>query len=133
MLLGSKVLKGSLAADPALTLQGLEPQLGEVVKSLKQAWGVEYIYAWHGLPAYWAGVAVGESHHCCQAAPFALPLAPASLCCVTIMQCCTSRTSLLDQLSIRALLALFDPVPQHAGAALRAAACCWSLTASEGR
>ena len=64
VLSGSKVLTESLEANTTSALQGLEPQLGEVVKSLKQAWGVEYIYAWHGLPAYWAGVAVGESHHC---------------------------------------------------------------------
>ena len=64
VLPGSKVLTESLEATTTLTPQGLEPQLGEVVKSLKQAWGVEYIYAWHGLPAYWAGVAVGESYHC---------------------------------------------------------------------
>ena len=76
---GSKVLTESLEASTTFFLQGLEPQLGEVVKSLKQAWGVEYIYAWHGLPAYWAGVAVGESYHCCQAAASALLLALASL------------------------------------------------------
>ena len=57
-----------------------------MVKSLKQAWGVEYIYAWHGLPAYWAGVAVGESCHLCQAATSGSLLAPASLChhCATL-------------------------------------------------
>ena len=28
-----------------------------MVKSLRKSFGIEYIYAWHGLSAYWSGVA----------------------------------------------------------------------------
>ena len=27
------------------------------MKSLRRSYGIEYIYAWHGLSAYWSGVA----------------------------------------------------------------------------
>lgn len=37
-----------------------EPErLGDVVASLRQLWGVKHIYCWHGLAAYWSGVAPG--------------------------------------------------------------------------
>jgi Raffinose synthase or seed imbibition protein Sip1 len=32
--------------------------LGGVVLSLREMFKVEYIYCWHGLPAYWSGVSV---------------------------------------------------------------------------
>ena len=33
-----------------------QEQLGSVVSSLKQLYGLRYIYCWHGLSAYWSGV-----------------------------------------------------------------------------
>ena len=117
------MLTECLESNTTLTLQGLEPQLGEVVKSLKQAWGVEYIYAWHGLPAYWAGVAVGELYHCCRAAASAALLALASLC-----HHCASSSVLIP--AGPAEHPGPDPsvmLPQHAGLALCAAACCCTL------
>lgn len=36
------------------------PRLGSVVQSLKARFGLEYVYCWHGLPAYWSGVATPE-------------------------------------------------------------------------
>jgi len=37
-------------------LQDQEEQFGVVVSSLKQLYGLRYIYCWHGLSAYWSGV-----------------------------------------------------------------------------
>ena len=38
-----------------------EPErLGEVVASLQAMWGLKHIYCWHGLAAYWSGVATGQ-------------------------------------------------------------------------
>ncbi|DBA91995.1 TPA: hypothetical protein ACH3X2_003884 [Trebouxia sp. C0005] len=38
-----------------------EPErLGDVVASLRQLWGLKHIYCWHGLAAYWSGVATGK-------------------------------------------------------------------------
>lgn len=38
-----------------------EPErLGDVVASLRQLWGLKHIYCWHGLAAYWSGVAPGS-------------------------------------------------------------------------
>lgn len=38
-----------------------EERLGSVVASLKRQFGLDYVYCWHGLPAYWcaAGVCKG--------------------------------------------------------------------------
>ena len=41
-------------------VQGKPAQLGSVVKAVKQRFGLEYVYCWHGLPAYWSGVAIPE-------------------------------------------------------------------------
>ena len=39
-----------------------EPErLGDVVASLRQLWGLKHIYCWHGLAAYWSGVAPGQN------------------------------------------------------------------------
>ena len=43
-----------------MLLQDKPPQLNRVVKMLKGRFGLDYIYCWHGLPAYWSGVAVAE-------------------------------------------------------------------------
>ncbi len=37
--------------------QGRTEDLASVVRSLRRSFGIEYIYAWHGLSAYWSGVA----------------------------------------------------------------------------
>jgi len=29
-----------------------------VVTSLRATFGVDYIYCWHGLPAYWSGISL---------------------------------------------------------------------------
>ena len=39
-------------------LQGKEPDLKSVVSSLKSTYGVDYVYCWHGLPAYWSGISL---------------------------------------------------------------------------
>lgn len=39
-------------------LQGRPAQLGKVVRSLKRNFQLHYVYCWHGLPAYWSGVAL---------------------------------------------------------------------------
>lgn len=31
-----------------------------MVASLRQLWGLKHIYCWHGLAAYWSGVATGQ-------------------------------------------------------------------------
>lgn len=36
-----------------------EERFGEVVRHLKASYGLKYVYCWHGLPAYWAGVMPG--------------------------------------------------------------------------
>lgn len=41
-------------------LQGWDEQLGKVVDSLKQLYGLRYIYCWHGLSCYWSGVSPYE-------------------------------------------------------------------------
>lgn len=38
-------------------MQGLPPRLDLVVQSLRDSFGVKYVYCWHGLSAYWSGVA----------------------------------------------------------------------------
>ena len=40
-----------------------EEQLGSVVSSLKQLYGLRYIYCWHGLSAYWSGVSPDPKEH----------------------------------------------------------------------
>lgn len=35
---------------------GKEERLGDVVAQLKAQYGLQFVYCWHGLPAYWAGV-----------------------------------------------------------------------------
>ena len=39
-------------------LQGRQEDLRSVVTSLKATFGVDYIYCWHGLPAYWSGISL---------------------------------------------------------------------------
>lgn len=41
-------------------VQGSAEQLGKVVDSLKQLYGLRYIYCWHGLSCYWSGVSPYE-------------------------------------------------------------------------
>lgn len=41
-------------------MQGSGEQLGKVVDSLKQLYGLRYIYCWHGLSCYWSGVSPYE-------------------------------------------------------------------------
>lgn len=41
-------------------VQGSTEQLGKVVDSLKQLYGLRYIYCWHGLSCYWSGVSPYE-------------------------------------------------------------------------
>ena len=41
----------------SFAMQGRTEDLASVVKSLQKSFGIEYIYAWHGLSAYWSGVA----------------------------------------------------------------------------
>ncbi|KAJ9514794.1 hypothetical protein QJQ45_028464, partial [Haematococcus lacustris] len=43
-------------AGPDQPWAGVPEQLGKVVQAIKANWGVQYVYCWHGLPAYWAGV-----------------------------------------------------------------------------
>ena len=40
-----------------------QEQLGSVVSSLKQLYGLRYIYCWHGLSAYWSGVSPDPKEH----------------------------------------------------------------------
>lgn len=44
----------------ALMVQDEPERLGEVVASLQAMWGLKHIYCWHGLAAYWSGVATGH-------------------------------------------------------------------------
>ncbi len=39
-----------------------------VVQSLRDAYGVQYVYCWHGLSAYWSGVA--PASHSVEAAKY---------------------------------------------------------------
>ena len=39
-------------------VQGREEDLRSVVTSLRATYGVDYIYCWHGLPAYWSGISL---------------------------------------------------------------------------
>lgn len=41
-------------------VQGEEEDLKSVVASLRDTYGVDYVYCWHGLPAYWSGVSVED-------------------------------------------------------------------------
>jgi len=44
---------------PAFWLvQGRQEDLRSVVTSLRATFGVDYIYCWHGLPAYWSGISL---------------------------------------------------------------------------
>ena len=38
--------------------QGRQEDLRSVVDSLRATFGVDYIYCWHGLPAYWSGISL---------------------------------------------------------------------------
>lgn len=44
------------SAGPNEPWTGKPEQLSEVVSHLKSTFGLRYIYCWHGLPGYWAGV-----------------------------------------------------------------------------
>jgi len=39
-------------------VQGRQEDLRSVVTSLRATFGVDYIYCWHGLPAYWSGISL---------------------------------------------------------------------------
>lgn len=54
------LLLSSQAAQDLSVVQGEPAQLGRVVEMLKSRFGLDFIYCWHGLPAYWSGVAVAE-------------------------------------------------------------------------
>lgn len=41
-------------------LQGEEEDFKSVITSLRATYGVDYIYCWHGLPAYWSGISVED-------------------------------------------------------------------------
>ena len=41
----------------SIDAQGRTEDLASVVRSLRRSFGIEYIYAWHGLSAYWSGIA----------------------------------------------------------------------------
>lgn len=43
-------------STPDAVHSGKEPNLASVVDHLKSIHGVEYIYCWHGLNAYWSGI-----------------------------------------------------------------------------
>ncbi|GMH43621.1 hypothetical protein BSKO_11543 [Bryopsis sp. KO-2023] len=43
-------------AGSSLAWHNEEENLSDVISYLKQEFGVQYIYCWHGLPAYWSGV-----------------------------------------------------------------------------
>ena len=49
-----------VAAASLSVVQGSTEQLGKVVDSLKQLYGLRYIYCWHGLSCYWSGVSPYE-------------------------------------------------------------------------
>jgi Raffinose synthase or seed imbibition protein Sip1 len=49
-----------------VALQGEEEDFKSVITSLRATYGVDYIYCWHGLPAYWSGISVedpGDHQH----------------------------------------------------------------------
>ncbi|GAX76619.1 hypothetical protein CEUSTIGMA_g4065.t1 [Chlamydomonas eustigma] len=46
-------------AGPGDEWKSQEERLGTVVAHMKQRFSLDYIYCWHGLPAYWAGVMPG--------------------------------------------------------------------------
>jgi len=43
-------------AGPEEPWAGRSERLWEVVAHLKSKFGLQYVYCWHGLPAYWAGI-----------------------------------------------------------------------------
>ncbi|KXZ42609.1 hypothetical protein GPECTOR_130g570 [Gonium pectorale] len=43
-------------AGPETDWVGVPEALGTVVAHIKRKFGVRYVYCWHGLPGYWAGV-----------------------------------------------------------------------------
>eukprot|EP00798_Chlamydomonas_sp_ICE-L_P012937 gene12937-5975_t len=43
-------------AGPEAAKSGLQEDLGSVVAALKKRYGLKYVYCWHGLPGYWAGL-----------------------------------------------------------------------------
>lgn len=44
----------------ACCVQGQPEGLKQVVDAVKKQYGVEYIYCWHGLPAYWSGISTED-------------------------------------------------------------------------
>jgi len=52
------VTANSKFADPysGPNSKGVGSNLGLVVQSLREDYGVEYVYCWHGLPGYWGGI-----------------------------------------------------------------------------
>ncbi|KAG1653556.1 hypothetical protein FOA52_004063 [Chlamydomonas sp. UWO 241] len=50
-------------AGPDDEWTGVHERLGDVVASLKARYGLDYVYVWHGLPAYWAGVMPGDQEN----------------------------------------------------------------------
>ncbi|KAK9820373.1 hypothetical protein WJX72_009606 [[Myrmecia] bisecta] len=46
-------------AGPEDFFSGEPEQLGTVIMALRELYNLRYIYCWHGLPAYWSGVATG--------------------------------------------------------------------------
>lgn len=49
---------GSSAYSVPWFVQGRQEDLRSVVASLRATFGVDYIYCWHGLPAYWSGISL---------------------------------------------------------------------------
>jgi raffinose synthase len=50
----------SPAAGPDDLYSGEEEDFKSVITSLRATYGVDYIYCWHGLPAYWSGISVED-------------------------------------------------------------------------
>ena len=44
---------------PLMPVQDQPEDLRTVVSVLRAMYGVKFVYCWHGLPAYWSGVATG--------------------------------------------------------------------------
>lgn len=54
--LNFEVLQVTMNPCGLCLLQGWEERLDVVVSSLKQLYGLRYIYCWHGLSSYWSGI-----------------------------------------------------------------------------